>query len=107
MDLRSEIAKTIKRLTIQEKHEILKNKLRFWIVNNEITLNDLLWNCKQNKVQLSCIVLNKLAALYGQGKEGVNLDYTIAFNIYEFSAELGRYIIFNKIIHTVYYGYNL
>lgn len=90
MDLRSEVAKTIKRLTIQEKHEILKNKLRFWIVNNEISLNDLLWNCREKKIQLSCIVLNKLASLYGQGKEGVNLDYTIAFTIYEFSAELGR-----------------
>lgn len=111
MDINPSIIKTIKRLSEHDKPEVLKNKLRYWLVNHEFTILDLLYSCKDSKtIQLSSNVLNKLAFVYSQGKEGVQVNYNYAFLLFEYSAELGNihmytYIIQYLIIVTNIYIY--
>lgn len=90
MELRPEIVKTIKRLSLQTKNEVLKNKLREWLQAKDFTLDDLLYNCVEGNISLSGTILNKLGTLYSLGQEGFPEDTEAAFALFEIAAELGH-----------------
>jgi hypothetical protein len=90
MELRPEIVKTIKRLSLQSKNDVLKNKLREWLLAKDFTLDDLLYNCVEGNISLSGALLNKMGSLYSQGQEGMTEDTDAAFALFEIAAELGH-----------------
>jgi hypothetical protein len=90
MELKPEIVKTIKRLSLQNKNDVLKNKLREWILAKDFTLDDLLYNCVEGNISLSGALLNKMGSLYSLGQEGMTEDTDAAFALFEIAAELGH-----------------
>jgi hypothetical protein len=90
MELKPEIVKTIKRLTVQNKNEVLKNKLREWLQAKDLTLDDLLFNTVEGNISLSGTILNKMGTLYSLGQEGFPEDSDAAFALFEIAAEVGH-----------------
>eukprot|EP01031_Cornospumella_fuschlensis_P032397 gene32397-39177_t len=89
-NLKPEIQKTIKRLSSQNNHEVLKNKIRSWLLSRELTVSDLIKACKDKVITVSPSVLNKLGLLYGSGKEGLNEEPETAFTFYLAAADFGH-----------------
>lgn len=88
MELKSDIQKTIKRLSSQGKNEVLKNKIRSWLQTREVTIEELLANHKIGTINLSGGLLNKLGTLFSQGKEGLVEDNVSAFKFFELAASM-------------------
>lgn len=89
MDIKPEIQKTVKRLVSQKNNDVLKNKLRSWLVTREISPNDLIRFCREKVISIPAVVLNKLGTLYGAGKEGLVEDSDTAFLFYLAAADFG------------------
>eukprot|EP00981_Chlorochromonas_danica_P002580 scaffold504_cov189-Ochromonas_danica.AAC.15 len=88
--IKPEVQKTIKRLSHQKNNEVLKNKIRSWILTRELSISDLIRACREKTVNLSPTILNKLGVLYGSGKEGFNEEPETAFILYLAAADLGN-----------------
>jgi hypothetical protein len=89
MELKPELQKTIKRLVSQKNYDVLKNKLRNWIVAREVNIGDLIRQCREKTLFVPPIILNKIGMLFSSGKEGVNEDSDTAFMFYLIAADLG------------------
>eukprot|EP01033_Poteriospumella_lacustris_P010107 gene10107-7204_t len=89
MDLKPELAKTIRRLSTQKNFDVLKNKLRSWLVTREVTVADLIRHCREKTISIPAVVLNKLGILFGSGKEGIVEDSDTAFWFYLAAADFG------------------
>lgn len=87
MDVKPEIQKTVRRLAVQKNNEVLKNKLRSWIVTREMTVTELIRYCRDKSLTVPASVLNKLGLLFGSGKEGLNEDADTAFLLYLAAAD--------------------
>lgn len=92
MELKIEYVKTIKRLTMQNQNEVLKNKLREWLLAKDFTLDDLLFSCVEGHINLSGTILNKMGTLYSFGQEGMSEDDEAAFAFFEIAAQIGHAI---------------
>lgn len=88
--IKPDIQKTIKRLSQQKNNEVLKNKLRSWIITRELTVTELIRACRERTIQVAPSVLNKLGTLYGSGKEGLNEEPETAFVFYLAAADQGH-----------------
>lgn len=87
MEVKPEIQKTVRRLAVQKNNEVLKNKLRSWIVTREMTVTELIRYCRDKSLIVPASVLNKLGLLFGSGKEGLNEDADTAFLLYLAAAD--------------------
>ena len=89
--LKLDVIKTVKRLAGQpSKNDVLKGKLRGWLRNNEISIDDLVYHTKEGTIPVPAVTLNKLGLLYGLGKEGMQEDFRAAFTLFYAAAELGN-----------------
>lgn len=88
MDIRPDHIKTINRLIAQNKQSTMKDLLRTWILNEDLSIDSLLYNCRNKDIAIPLQVINKIASLFANGKEGVPIDINIAFKFYEVAAYL-------------------
>lgn len=90
MELKPDVYKTIKRLNHQKNYDLLKNKLRFWIISKELTVLELIHLVNERVITVHCGILYRLGLMIAGAKEGLSPDPELAFQLYLAAADHGH-----------------